>query len=189
MSMYDGNVKSLKSIAQQLPRLKELDIIESDFIDFDQIIEFIEHAPRLEKLVIAQISKILPFNSEKFVQMAESVQKRIDKLQLSVHLDYYELKTTKENVSDELRKEYLHILQLVPLSWEDNYKNGIAVSENMYFAEEGGAYDYDPCDDDIDKGSDNYDFEDELEADPYNGTDIYFSSFLFNLKIYLKYSI
>lgn len=173
MSMYDGNVKSLKLIAQQLPRLKELHIIESDFINFHQIIEFIEHAPRVEKLVVVESSKILPINSEMFVRLAESVQKRIDKLQLCVHLDYFELKTTKENISDELRKEYLHILQLSTLSWEENYKNGIAVSENRYFAEEGGAYDYDPCDDDIDRGSDNYEFEDELEADPYNGIDIY----------------
>lgn len=174
MSMYDGNVKSLKSIAQQLPRLKEFHIIESDFIEFDQIIEFIEHASRVEKLVVVQSSKILPISSEMFVRLAESVQKRVDKLQLSVHLDYFELKTTKENISDALRKEYMHILQLVSLSWEENYKNGIAVSENMYFAEEGGAYDYDPCDEDIDKDSDNFEFEDELEADPYNGIDVYF---------------
>lgn len=61
-------------------------------------------------------------------------------------------------------------MQVVPLSWEDNYKSG-AVSDNLYFAEEGGAYDYDPVDDDIDDGTD----EDEEFNDPYNVNDIFFS--------------
>lgn len=162
ISMYDGNLKSIKPIAQQLPRLKELHIIECDNIDFDQVIEFIEHAPKIDKLVIIQCSRIIPINSEQFVRLAESVQKRVDKLQLSVHMDYYELKLTKENISEEMRREYLHILQMVSLSWEENYKTGV-VSDNLYFAEEGGAYDYDPNDDDM------QDSDPESESqDPYN---------------------
>lgn len=162
MSMYDGQVNSIKSLAQQLPKLKELHLIECDIFDIEQIIEFIEHAPQLEKLVVIQCSKILPMDGEQFKRLADSCQKRLDKLQLSLHLDG-ELPATKELIGDDLQREYAHILRLVPLLWEDNYHS--CSEPGRYFAEEGGAYDYDPCDEDIEDGSD----EDPFEVnDPYN---------------------
>lgn len=163
ISMYDGQLNTFKPIAQQLEKLKELHILECDVIDFEQLFEFVENAGKLEKLLIIQCSKIIPMNAEQFVRMADCVQKRVDKLQLSIHLDYYELKLTKELLSEEMRREYQHILQVVSLSWEDNYKSGV-VSDNLYFADEGGAYDYDPVDDDMDESSD----EEEEFNDPYN---------------------
>lgn len=167
ISMYDGQVKSLKTVAQQLDKLKEFHLIECDIIDFEQIQEFVENAPKLEKLVIIQCSKMVPINAEQFVRLAESVQKRVDKLQVSIHMDYYDLKLTKELITDEMRKEYQHILQVVSLSWEDNYKSGV-VPDNLYYAEEGGAYDYDPVDDDMDDASDD---EEEFN-DPYNVSEL-----------------
>lgn len=164
ISMYDGNLTSIKTIAQQLPRLQELHLIECDIFDFGQVLEFVENALKLEKLVIVQCSKIIPFNGEKFTLLAQNCSKRVDKIQLSLQLDYYELKLTKELISEDLRREYSHILQLVSLSWEDNFKTG-AVSDNLYFAEEGGAYDYEQHDYD----TDDDDNEDDYEVnDPYN---------------------
>lgn len=49
------------------------------------------------------------------------------------------------------------------LSWGDNYESGV-VTGNLYFAEEIGAYDYDPVDDDKGAGTD----EDEEFNNPYN---------------------
>lgn len=165
ISMYDGNLKSIKPIAQQLIKLKELHLIECDIFDFDQILEFVEHAPKLEKLVIIQCSKIVPFNGEQFVQMAQHCLRRVDKLQLSLHMDYFELKLIKEQISEELRREYVHILQLASLSWEDNFKIGV-VSDNLYFAEEGASYDYDAHNYDVDDSDDEGD--DYEVNDPYN---------------------
>lgn len=93
-------------------------------------------------------------NSEQFKRLAERLLK---------HLDYTELQLTKDMISDDLRKEYMHILQLVSLSWEDNYSTG-AASETIYFAEEGGAFDYDP----YENGIENY-IEDDIFAtnDPW----------------------
>lgn len=163
ISMYDGKMQTIKPIAQQLGKLKEFQIIDCDMIDLDQLLEFVEHAPKLDKLVLIQCSNLLPLSSDTFLRLAAAVQSRVDKLQLSLHLDLYELKQSKETISEELRKEYLHILQIVSLTWEDNYKSGVE-SENNYFAEEGGAYDYDPSDNDIDNGTD----DDEEFNDPYN---------------------
>lgn len=168
ISMYDGKLDTLKSIAQQLEKLRELHVIECDIIDFEQLLEFVENAGKLEKLLIIQCSKIIPMNGEQFLRMADCVQKRVDKLQLSVHLDYFELKLVKELLTEEMRKEYQHILQIVPLSWEENYKSGV-VSDNVYFAEDGGAYDYDPVDDDVHHESSS---EEEEFNDPYNVSEI-----------------
>lgn len=166
-SMYDGQLNTIKTIAQQLEKLKELHIIECDIIDFEQLLEFVENAGKLEKMLIIQCSRIIPMNPEQFLRMADCVQKRVDKLQLSIHLDYYELKLTKELLTEEMRREYQHIVQVVPLTWEDNYKSGV-VSDNLYFAEEGGAYDYDQVDDDAVESSDS---EEEFN-DPYNVSDM-----------------
>lgn len=164
ISMYDGQLNTIKTIAQQMQKLKELHIIECDVVDFDQLLEFTENAAKLEKMLIIQCSKIIPMNAEQFIRMADCVQKRVDKLQLSIHLDYFELKLAKELLSEEMRREYQHILQVVPLTWEDNYKAGV-VSDNLYYAEEGaGAYDYDPKEDDAAESSDT---EEEFN-DPYN---------------------
>lgn len=174
ISMYDGQLDTLKPIAQQLEKLKELHIIECDIVDFEQLLEFVENAGKLEKLLIIQCSKIIPMNPEQFVRMADCVQKRVDKQQLSVHLDYFELKLTKELLSEEMRKEYQHILQVVSLSWEDNYKSG-CIPDNVYYADEGGAYDYDPVDQDMDESSS----EEEEFNDPYNVSDLEWRTFFF----------
>lgn len=164
LSMYDGQLhnSSFKSLAEQLPKLQELQLIECDIFTLEQVIEFIEHSPKLEKLVIIQCSKILPLDGDQFKRIADSCQKRLDKLQLSLHLDS-ELPTTKEMVGDDLQREYAHILRLVPSLWEDSYTT--CTDSGRYFAEEGGAYDYDPYDEDIDDGSDDDPFE---VNDPYN---------------------
>lgn len=174
MTVYDTEQsRSLKSIATHLPKLKELHVVECEPIKFAEIIEFVENAPRLEKLVLNQCCNIVPFDETQFVQLADACQRRTNKVLLNVHLDYEELVTTKQNVSLEMRREYSHILQLCNLSWEDT-DHHVSDAQSRYFAEEDGAYDFDVADDYSD-GDDDSEYNDPYNVwnDDFDDEDLY----------------
>lgn len=143
ISIFDTQQsRTITSIATQLKRLRELHVVECEPITFDEIVEFVARAPKLEKLVINQCCNIVPFDGSQFIQLADACQKRVNKHQLIIHLDYDELCMTRRVLSNELRREYAHIVQFEQLAWEDT---DYCVSDEQcrYFAEEGGVYDYD----------------------------------------------
>lgn len=175
ISIFDTQQsRSITSIAIQLTQLKELHVVECEPITFDEMVEFIERAPRLEKLVINQCCNMVPFNGSQFIQLADACQKRINKLHLIIHLDYDELCTTKRQVSSDLRREYAHIVQLVQLSWEDT-DYCVSDAQCRYFAEEGGVYEYDLRDSNRCKAIDDYDFNDPYNVwnDDFDDEDLY----------------
>lgn len=164
ISIFDTQQsRSITSIATQLTQLKELHVVECEPITFDEIVEFIARAPKLKKMVINQCCNIVPFGGSRFIQLADACQKRVNKLHLIVHLDYDELITTKKLVSNDLRREYAHILELVQLSWEDT-DYCVSESQCRYFAEEGGVYEFDLRD--LNRCQQKCDY-DEFN-DPYN---------------------
>lgn len=166
ISMYDTKqTRTFRTMADKLPNLTELHVVDCEPINFDEIIEFVEKAQKLNKLVINQCCNIVPFGSEQFLQLAEACQKRYEKVQLNVHLDYEELVTTKQNVSIEMRREYSNIIQLMTLAWEDT-DHCVSDAQSRYFAEEGGAFDVD-YDEDIHYHEDDDDSDSEFN-DPYN---------------------
>lgn len=175
ISIFDTQQsRSITSIATQLKQLKELHVVESEPLTFDEIVEFIARTPKLEKLVINQCCNIVPFNGSQFIQLADACQKRIQKIHLIVHMDYEELCMTKKQVSTDLRREYLHIVQLVQLSWEDT-DYCVSAAQCRYFAEEGGVYDYNIRDSSRFQEIDDYDFNDPYNVwnDDFDDEDLY----------------
>lgn len=174
ISIFDTQQsRSITSIATQLTQLKELHVVECEPIRFDEIVEFIARSAQLEKLVINQCCNVV-LDGSAFIQLTDACQKRVNKVQLVVHLDYDELCTTKRHVSSDLRREYAHIVQLLQLSWEDT-DYCVSEAQCRYFAEEGGVYEYDTRESHRCQTEDLHDFNDPYNVwnDDFDDEDLY----------------
>lgn len=169
-----GNSTGIGLIAAQLPNLKEFHVASRGACEFNEIIEFVENAPKLETLLISSYMSVIPFDGEQFNRLAETCAKRIDKLKLTVHIDFDDLYTNEleHDIVRKLRRKYSEIVQLVDLSAD--LKDFTAFTrKGEYFAEEGGAFDHDFYDDNVDYDDyDDYDnFDDYDEYDEYDDGD------------------
>lgn len=147
----------IKQIAAQLPNIRVCYLVSSHTMKFDNVIEFIENAPKLEKLMISSCPNIAPFDDVQFHQLVEICGKRSDKLQLTVHIEYDDLNTIKHQIDKDVRQKCSEVVQLIQISAEEKDCTAFR-GPSRYFAEEGGAVDYDSYgdfDDDFDDNSDD----------------------------------
>lgn len=165
-SMKSGQ---FKSIAAQLPNLKKLEIASSDLVTFDDIVEFVENAPKLTDIILSSCKNVIPFDMAQFNRLVDVCVKRPIQLKLTVHIDYYALHSMKKNIKRPLRRQHAKIVELIELAEEKKDFTALEMGMSGYFAEESGALDYDEFGDEFDE------YDDYDEYDGYSDFDDYVS--------------
>lgn len=168
-----------KSIAAPLPNLKKLEIASSESVTFDDIVEFVENAPKLTDIVISSCKNVIPFDKAQFNRLVEVCAKRPVQLKLTVHIDYYALHTMKEDIKGPLRQKHAKIVELIELTEQKKDFTAMETETSGYFAEEGGAWDHDEFADEFDEYEDYNEYDDyddyddsDDDGDPY-GLDLF----------------
>lgn len=109
------NSGSIQSIAVQLPILKQFHVSSSVSLTFDDIVELVENATKLEDLMITSCPSIIPFDEAQFNRLVETCAKRANKLRLTVHIRYDDLNDMKRTISGEMRRNYSEVVRFVEL--------------------------------------------------------------------------
>lgn len=154
-----------RSIAAALPNLKELEIASSDSVTFDDIVEFVENSPKLVDIMISSCKNVIPFDRAQFNRLAEVCAKRPTQQKLTFHIDCHNFHTMREDIKGPLRRKHARIVELIELTDEKTDFTALEEETFGYFAEEGGALDYDDFGDEFD------DYDDYDEYDDYDDYD------------------
>lgn len=154
-----------KSIAAPLSNLKKLEIASSDSVTFDDIVEFVENAPELVDIMISSCKNVIPFDKTQFNRLVEVCTRCPTQQKLTVHIDCHNFHTMREDIKGPLRRKHAKMVELIELTEEKTDFTALEEETSGYFAEEGGALDYDDFEDEFD------DYDDYDEYDDYDDYD------------------